>query len=87
MRFEITKDAEIKLVKFDHLQRFLDSGWQLTQPSPEKKHNTSKAKVKVSAVVVEPNVPADWEHQWEAPLISMPSSDINHLPGNDNANQ
>jgi len=89
MRIEITKAGETQSVKQDRLQRFLEQGWHLTAEPAPKIVSGSKAKVKATADVIEKEDP-DWDDQWEAPLVSMPSPSIHQKPedqGNENANQ
>lgn len=70
MRIEIFKDGESRWVKPDRLNRFLELGWQTAQPEP-KKVSKPKAVVKASADVVEED-----PHRWDAPLLSMPTTDL-----------
>lgn len=70
MRIQIFLEGESRWVKPDRLNRFLELGWQTAQPEP-KKVSKPKAVVKASADVVEASNP-----DWEAPLISMPTTDL-----------
>lgn len=82
MRVEITKDGETQSVKPERLERFLEQGWQLVaEPAPKKVSNKVIADVKVQATadVIEGEDP-EWDDQWEAPLVSMPSESVFDKP-------
>jgi len=69
MRVEIKKGDQIRSVKENNIQRFLEQGWQrVAQPAPEKVK--PKAAVKAKADLIEG---VEDEFSLEAPLISMPT--------------
>ena len=82
MRIQIEKDDATQWVKPDRVERFLEQGWQLVaEPAPKKVSNQVIADVvvNVNADVIEGNDP-DWDDQWEAPLVSMPSESVFDKP-------
>lgn len=82
MRIQIEKDDATQWVKPDRVERFLEQGWQLVaEPAPKKVSNQVIADVvvNVNADVIEGDDP-DWDDQWEAPLVSMPSESIFDKP-------
>lgn len=81
MRVEIIKDGETQSVKPERLERFLEQGWQLVaEPAPKKVSNKVITDVVVQATADVIESDEDWDDQWEAPLVSMPSESIHDKP-------
>lgn len=73
MRVTIYKGTQVRDVKEDRLARFLEQGWQTAQPVTEKPK--PKAIVKAKAEVKQEEEEYTQEDaDWEAPLISMPTT-------------
>ena len=72
MRIQIHKGAETQWVKEDRLQRFLDQGWHTDQLEPKKPQ--PKVRVEAKAEDVTEAAEPEEDFDWEAPLISMPTT-------------
>jgi hypothetical protein len=76
MRIKIYKGDEQQQIKADRLDRFLERGWQVSEPALPKKSTKPKVKVEASAdVVEEPSKQEQVEPDWEDPFISMPTEE------------
>lgn len=72
MRVEIKKGDEVKSVKSDRLNRFLEQGWQLVAaPAPKKLSNKAIVDVRVEATA---EVVEEEDPELEAPLFKLPTN-------------
>lgn len=73
MRIKIYKGTEVRAVKEDRLARFLEQGWQTAQPVLEKPKPKVTVKARAEVKPVEEEYTQE-DADWEAPLISMPTT-------------
>lgn len=73
-RIDIFKGDEVKNVKENRLERFLEQGWQLVaEPAPKKISKAVKTDKEVKVTANADVVKEEDPYAWEAPLISMPT--------------